>query len=160
MPYNTRGDDDYDEDDDPYSSDDFLMYEFKVRRCMHSRSNDWTDCPFANPGEKARRKDPQRYHYSGNVCTDFWRGGCHHGDACEFVHGVLSAGFTRRGIACKLVRMGRTVSRRFASSLILLASSMCCFCIMNKFRIRFLLLLHPLFLLFPLLLDSEVSRSQ
>ncbi|KAJ4977414.1 hypothetical protein NE237_002520 [Protea cynaroides] len=89
LPCNTSGDEDDDEDNDPYSSDDFRMYEFKVRRCMRSRSHDWTDCPFAHPGEKARRRDPRRYHYSGNVCTDFRRGGCRRGDACEFAHGVF-----------------------------------------------------------------------
>ncbi|XP_010260283.1 PREDICTED: zinc finger CCCH domain-containing protein 2-like [Nelumbo nucifera] len=85
LPYN-GGDDD---DSDPYSNDEFRMYEFKVRRCMRSRSHDWTDCPFAHPGEKARRRDPRRFHYSGNVCTDFRRGGCRRGDACEFAHGVF-----------------------------------------------------------------------
>ncbi|KAF8413845.1 hypothetical protein HHK36_001839 [Tetracentron sinense] len=85
LPHNA-GDD---EESDPYSSDDFRMYEFKIRRCMRSRSHDWTDCPFAHPGEKARRRDPRRFHYSGNVCTDFRRGGCRRGDACEFAHGVF-----------------------------------------------------------------------
>ncbi|XP_042520690.1 zinc finger CCCH domain-containing protein 2 [Macadamia integrifolia] len=88
FPCNT-GNDDVDGSDDPHLSDDFRMYEFKVRRCMRSRSHDWTDCPFAHPGEKARRRDPRRFHYSGNVCTDFRRGGCSRGDACEFAHGVF-----------------------------------------------------------------------
>ncbi|KAF8409213.1 hypothetical protein HHK36_005287 [Tetracentron sinense] len=86
LPYN-GGDN---EDSDPYSSDDFQMYEFKIRRCMRSRSHDWTQCPFSHPGEKARRRDPRRFHYSGNVCADFRRGGsCLRGDACEFAHGVF-----------------------------------------------------------------------
>lgn len=75
--------------DDPYSSDHFRMYEFKVRRCTRSRSHDWTDCPFAHPGEKARRRDPRRFHYSGNVCPEYRRGGCDRGDSCEFAHGVF-----------------------------------------------------------------------
>ncbi|CAI8592583.1 unnamed protein product [Vicia faba] len=75
--------------DDPYSSDHFRMYEFKVRRCTRSRSHDWTDCPFAHPGEKARRRDPRRFHYSGTVCPDYRRGGCNRGDSCEFAHGVF-----------------------------------------------------------------------
>ncbi|KDP24097.1 hypothetical protein JCGZ_25754 [Jatropha curcas] len=77
------------EDLDPYSSDHFRMYEFKVRRCTRSRSHDWTDCPFAHPGEKARRRDPRKYHYSGAVCPEFRRGGCSRGDTCEFAHGVF-----------------------------------------------------------------------
>ncbi|KAK7290883.1 hypothetical protein RIF29_05644 [Crotalaria pallida] len=88
LPYNKLDDDD-DESDDPYSSDHFRMYEFKVRRCNRSRSHDWTDCPFAHPGEKARRRDPRRYHYSGTVCPEYRRGGCSRGDSCEFAHGVF-----------------------------------------------------------------------
>ncbi|CAL9012308.1 unnamed protein product, partial [Prunus brigantina] len=92
LPYNAAADDS-DEDDanssDPYSSDHFRMFEFKVRRCTRSRSHDWTDCPFAHPGEKARRRDPRRYHYSGTVCADYRRGSCSRGDSCEFAHGVF-----------------------------------------------------------------------
>ncbi|KAL5571124.1 hypothetical protein UlMin_020721 [Ulmus minor] len=88
LPFN-NGRDDEDDDSDPYSSDNFRMYEFKVRRCTRSRSHDWTDCPFAHPGEKARRRDPRRYHYSGTVCPEFRRGDCHRGDSCEFAHGVF-----------------------------------------------------------------------
>ncbi|KAG6489275.1 zinc finger CCCH domain-containing protein 2-like [Zingiber officinale] len=74
---------------DVYSSDEFRMYEFKVRRCARGRSHDWTECPFAHPGEKARRRDPHMYHYSGAACPDFRKGGCKRGDACEYAHGVF-----------------------------------------------------------------------
>ncbi|EPS67507.1 hypothetical protein M569_07268 [Genlisea aurea] len=77
------------DDSDPYSSDHFRMFEFKVRKCNRSRSHDWTDCPFAHPGEKARRRDPRRFHYSGNVCSDFRKGHCGKGDNCESAHGVF-----------------------------------------------------------------------
>ena len=46
-------------------TDHFRMYEFKVKRCPKLHAHDWTDCPFAHPGEKARRRDPLRYSYSG-----------------------------------------------------------------------------------------------
>ncbi|TVU21415.1 hypothetical protein EJB05_31048, partial [Eragrostis curvula] len=72
-----------------YGCDEFRMYEFKVRRCTRARSHDWTECPFAHPGEKARRRDPRKYHYSGTACPDFRKGGCKRGDACEFAHGVF-----------------------------------------------------------------------
>ncbi|XP_062210629.1 zinc finger CCCH domain-containing protein 2-like [Phragmites australis] len=74
---------------DAYACDEFRMYEFKVRRCTRGRSHDWTECPFAHPGEKARRRDPRKYHYSGTACPDFRKGGCKRGDACEFAHGVF-----------------------------------------------------------------------
>ncbi|KAJ4878795.1 Zinc finger CCCH domain-containing protein 2 [Raphanus sativus] len=81
----------YDSDtDDPYASEHFRIFEFKIRRCTRSRSHDWTDCPFAHPGEKARRRDPRRYQYSAEVCPEFRRDGdCSRGDDCEFAHGVF-----------------------------------------------------------------------
>ncbi|KAJ3693840.1 hypothetical protein LUZ60_009320 [Juncus effusus] len=87
--------DDTDESDlldppvDTFACDEFRMYEFKIRRCARGRSHDWTECPFAHPGEKARRRDPRKYHYSGTACPDFRKGQCKRGDACEFAHGVF-----------------------------------------------------------------------
>ncbi|KAK8513787.1 hypothetical protein V6N12_052954 [Hibiscus sabdariffa] len=74
---------------DACSCDHFRMFEFKVRRCARGRAHDWTECPYAHPGEKARRRDPRRYHYSGTGCPDFRKGNCRKGDACEFAHGVF-----------------------------------------------------------------------
>ncbi|XP_022756355.1 zinc finger CCCH domain-containing protein 23-like [Durio zibethinus] len=74
---------------DAFSCDHFRMYEFKVRRCARSRSHDWTECPYAHPGEKARRRDPRKLPYSGNACPDFRKGNCKKGDSCEFAHGVF-----------------------------------------------------------------------
>lgn len=74
---------------DVYACDNFRMYEFKVRRCGRGRSHDWTECPYVHPGEKARRRDPRKYHYSGTACPDFRKGNCSRGDGCEFAHGVF-----------------------------------------------------------------------
>uniref|UniRef100_A0A7N0ZRX5 C3H1-type domain-containing protein n=1 Tax=Kalanchoe fedtschenkoi TaxID=63787 RepID=A0A7N0ZRX5_KALFE len=74
---------------DAFSGDNFRMYDFKVRRCARGRSHDWTECPFAHPGEKARRRDPRRYGYSGTACPEFRKGSCRRGDTCEFAHGVF-----------------------------------------------------------------------
>ncbi|XP_047308389.1 zinc finger CCCH domain-containing protein 20-like [Impatiens glandulifera] len=72
-----------------YSSDHFRMFEFKVVKCTHGRSHDWTECPYAHPGEKARRRDPRKYHYSGTACPDFRKGNCKKSDLCEYAHGVF-----------------------------------------------------------------------
>ncbi|KAG7637464.1 Zinc finger CCCH domain-containing protein 23 [Arabidopsis thaliana] len=74
---------------DSFSSDEFRIYEFKIRRCARGRSHDWTECPFAHPGEKARRRDPRKFHYSGTACPEFRKGSCRRGDSCEFSHGVF-----------------------------------------------------------------------
>ncbi|PIA42874.1 hypothetical protein AQUCO_02000374v1 [Aquilegia coerulea] len=72
-----------------FKCDDFYMYEFKVRRCGLNRSHDWTECPFAHPGEKAQRRDPKKFYYSGDPCPDFRGGICKKGNACEYAHGVF-----------------------------------------------------------------------
>ncbi|KAL5558738.1 hypothetical protein UlMin_034949 [Ulmus minor] len=74
---------------DAFSCDHFRMFEFKVRRCPRGRSHDWTECPYAHPGEKARRRDPRKHHYSGTACAEFRKGSCRKGDSCEFAHGVF-----------------------------------------------------------------------
>ncbi|KAE9587913.1 hypothetical protein Lal_00002766 [Lupinus albus] len=74
---------------DAYSCDQFRIYEFKIRKCARGRSHDWTECPYAHPGEKARRRDPRKFHYSGTACPDFRKGNCKKGDACEHAHGVF-----------------------------------------------------------------------
>ncbi|KAK4795012.1 hypothetical protein SAY86_013006 [Trapa natans] len=58
-------------------------------RSTRSPSHDWTDCPFAHLGEKARRRDPRRFVYWSTVCSEYRRGSCSRGDNCEFAHGVF-----------------------------------------------------------------------
>eukprot|EP00798_Chlamydomonas_sp_ICE-L_P030735 gene30735-35770_t len=73
-----------------FCSDDFRMFSFKVKRCPRSRPHDWTQCPFAHPGEKAKRRDITRYRYSGTACPEFRRNGsCRRVDACPYAHGVF-----------------------------------------------------------------------
>ncbi|KAI3792748.1 hypothetical protein L2E82_06636 [Cichorium intybus] len=74
---------------DVQMDDHFCMYEFKVKKCARGRSHDWTDCPYTHPGEKARRRDPRKFQYSGNPCSEFRKGSCVKGDICEFAHGVF-----------------------------------------------------------------------
>lgn len=41
-----------DPDEETLMSDEFRMYEFKIRRCSRTRAHDWTECPYTHPGEK------------------------------------------------------------------------------------------------------------
>ncbi|OIS99027.1 PREDICTED: zinc finger CCCH domain-containing protein 23-like [Nicotiana attenuata] len=72
-----------------YESDDFRMYAYKIKKCPKLRSHDWTSCPFTHRGEKARRRDPQRYNYLPIPCPSFKAGECVKGDGCELCHGVF-----------------------------------------------------------------------
>eukprot|EP00245_Coleochaete_scutata_P007104 TRINITY_DN22199_c0_g1_i1.p1 TRINITY_DN22199_c0_g1~~TRINITY_DN22199_c0_g1_i1.p1 ORF type:complete len:629 (-),score=87.12 TRINITY_DN22199_c0_g1_i1:1143-3029(-) len=97
---------------DVYGCDEFRMFEFKVRRCMRGRSHDWTECPFAHPGEKARRRDPRRFHYSGTACPDFRKGTCRRGDACEYAHGVFECWLHPARYRTQPCKDGRNCRRR------------------------------------------------
>ncbi len=97
---------------DMYGCDQFRMFEFKVRRCMRGRSHDWTECPFAHPGEKARRRDPRRFHYSGTACPDFRKGTCRRGDACEYAHGVFECWLHPARYRTQPCKDGRNCRRR------------------------------------------------
>ncbi|GAB4824535.1 hypothetical protein Ancab_007411 [Ancistrocladus abbreviatus] len=72
-----------------YGTDEFRMYAFKVKPCSRAYSHDWTECPFAHPGENARRRDPRKYHYSCVPCPEFRKGSCSKGDSCEYAHGIF-----------------------------------------------------------------------
>lgn len=74
---------------DMYSTDEFRMYSFKVKPCSRAYSHVWTECPFAHPGENARRRDPRKYNYSCVPCLEFRKGSCRRGDGCEYAHGVF-----------------------------------------------------------------------
>ncbi|KAK1670346.1 hypothetical protein QYE76_058505 [Lolium multiflorum] len=76
-----------------FATDDFRMYSFKVNPCSRAYTHDWTECPFAHPGENARRRDPRRRNYTCVPCPDFRRdpAACRKGDACEFAHGVFES---------------------------------------------------------------------
>ncbi|KAI3458560.1 hypothetical protein Pfo_015223 [Paulownia fortunei] len=74
-----------------YGTDEFRMYNFKVKPCSRAYSHDWTECPFVHPGENARRRDPRKYHYTCVPCPEFKKGSCAKGDACEYAHGVFES---------------------------------------------------------------------
>lgn len=97
---------------DAYSCDHFRMFEFKVRKCARGRSHDWTECPYAHPGEKARRRDPRKYHYSGTACPDFRKGSCKKGDSCEFAHGVFECWLHPARYRTQPCKDGPTCKRR------------------------------------------------
>ncbi|KAL0372157.1 UNVERIFIED_CONTAM: Zinc finger CCCH domain-containing protein 49 [Sesamum calycinum] len=122
----SEDDDDFDVPVDAFSCDNFRMFEFKVKKCALARSHDWTECPFAHPGEKARRRDPRKYHYSGSACPDFRRGACKRGDACEYAHGVFECWLHPARYRTQPCKDGSTAGGASASSLTLRSSSEFC----------------------------------
>jgi len=73
-----------------YKADEFRMYCFKVLPCSKRYVHDWTICPFAHPGEKARRRDPRLYSYTGVACPEMKKSlDCPRGDSCTYAHNVF-----------------------------------------------------------------------
>ncbi|MCL7036168.1 hypothetical protein MKW94_028046 [Papaver nudicaule] len=72
-----------------YNNDEFRMFIFKIKKCPKTRSHDWTECPYAHRNEKARRRDPRKFRYSGIACSEFRSGECKNGELCEFAHGIF-----------------------------------------------------------------------
>lgn len=42
----------FDSADAMFCTDEFRMYEMKIKRCPRARPHDWTLCPFAHPVRK------------------------------------------------------------------------------------------------------------
>lgn len=42
----------------------------QVLPCPQHFSHDWTECPFAHPGERATRRAPHKHGYTGVGCTE------------------------------------------------------------------------------------------
>ncbi|GAQ79317.1 zinc finger CCCH domain-containing protein [Klebsormidium nitens] len=95
-----------------YMSDEFRMFSFKIKPCSRSYSHDWTDCPFAHPGEAARRRDPRQHPYSCLPCPDFRKGACAKGDACDFAHGVFESWLHPAQYRTRLCKDGPGCDRR------------------------------------------------
>ncbi|XP_010453333.1 PREDICTED: zinc finger CCCH domain-containing protein 56-like [Camelina sativa] len=95
-----------------YSTDEFRMFSFKIRPCSRAYSHDWTECPFAHPGENARRRDPRKFHYTCVPCPDFKKGSCKQGDMCEYAHGVFECWLHPAQYRTRLCKDGIGCNRR------------------------------------------------
>ncbi|CAL5061122.1 unnamed protein product [Urochloa decumbens] len=82
--------------------DAFWVYMYKVHRCPQASSHDWTRCPYAHKGERARRRDPRSFSYLAVTCPAFRESqhhqqvartgaaaSCTRGFQCRYAHGVF-----------------------------------------------------------------------
>lgn len=103
-------------------SDQFRMDYFKVLPCTKHYVHDWTECPFAHPQEKARRRDPRHYQYTGIACPSMKQGGsCSFGDNCPYAHNVFEYWLHPTRYRTQLCNDGASCTRKtcfFAHSLV------------------------------------------
>jgi hypothetical protein len=103
----------YDFNDPMFSTDEFRVWEMKIRNCPKSRPHDWTMCPFAHPGEKARRRDPRVFSYCGTACAEYRKSGtCARGDSCMYAHGVFECWLHPSRYRTQLCTDGTACNRR------------------------------------------------
>lgn len=103
----------YDFNDPMFSTDEFRVWEMKIRSCPKSRPHDWTMCPFAHPGEKAKRRDPRVFNYCGTACAEYRKSGtCARGDSCMYAHGVFECWLHPSRYRTQLCTDGVSCTRR------------------------------------------------
>lgn len=95
-----------------FGTDEFRMYSFKIKPCSRAYSHDWTECPFAHPGENAKRRDPRKFQYSCVPCPDFRKGSCSKGENCEFSHGIFESWLHPAQYRTRLCKDGTRCSRK------------------------------------------------
>jgi len=67
-----------------------LYTHIQIVPCSKRFTHDWTECPYAHPQEKARRRDPRLYNYTGIACPSMKKeGACAFGDHCPYAHNVF-----------------------------------------------------------------------
>lgn len=71
--------------------DEFMLYEFKIAKCLLTQQHLWRDCPFVHPGEPVHRRHPSLY--KGDLCPAVKQGQiCPHGPAkCSYAHNAFEA---------------------------------------------------------------------
>lgn len=75
--------------------------------CSRHYTHDWTECPFAHPGEKATRRDPRLFTYVGIDCPHI-KGEVGLLWSCGYGYGLLCSPTSVHGETC--VRLLTTCS--------------------------------------------------
>lgn len=92
---------------------EFIMFSWKVVECPTvDAGHDWTTCPWAHPGEKARRRSPRNHSYQAACCPDVRRRGrCPRGEACPWAHSVFELYLHPSRFRTRMCRDGTSCTR-------------------------------------------------
>ncbi|KAF3324722.1 zinc finger CCCH domain-containing protein 54 [Carex littledalei] len=101
--------------------DNFMMYSFKVKRCLDRRAHNWGYCPYVHQGERIQRRDPCKFQYKRQMChesQDITM--CRLGNRCKYSHGLYEYWLHPTRYRTRMCNMGLACRRRvcfFAHSL-------------------------------------------
>eukprot|EP00210_Caulerpa_lentillifera_P007362 g7037.t1 len=97
-----------------FSSDEFMMYYYKVAPCGKTYRHDWRVCPFAHVGETAARRHPKYYPYVGVICPETKKGEkCPRGDSCPCTHSLFEYWLHPTRFKTEFCSRGSSCSRSF-----------------------------------------------
>lgn len=78
--------------EEKYKSDEFRLYCFKVLPCSQRKHHDWTKCPFAHVGERAKRRSLRTHVYDCEMCPAIAKGEeCSLGASCSHSHNAFES---------------------------------------------------------------------
>ncbi|BDA47830.1 probable zinc finger CCCH domain-containing protein 50 at N-terminal half [Coccomyxa sp. Obi] len=101
------------EEPELFKSDDFRIFCMKVLPCSKRSCHDWQQCPYAHPGEKAKRRDPRVHTYTGIACPNMKQARkCPRGDACPYAHNVFEYWLHPTRYRTQLCKDGPSCARR------------------------------------------------
>ncbi|WIA18256.1 hypothetical protein OEZ85_009724 [Tetradesmus obliquus] len=104
----------YNEANGLYDVDSYRMCLFKVLPCPRSGQHDWSSCPYAHHGERARRRCLLLSNYAIKVCPDMQKGGeCPRGEACTMTHSMFEYWMHPLRYKTKMCREGASCLKRF-----------------------------------------------
>uniref|UniRef100_A0A383VUY1 C3H1-type domain-containing protein n=1 Tax=Tetradesmus obliquus TaxID=3088 RepID=A0A383VUY1_TETOB len=104
----------YNEANGLYDVDSYRMCLFKVLPCPRSGQHDWSCCPYAHHGERARRRCLLLSNYATKVCPDMMKGGeCPRGEACTMTHSMFEYWMHPLRYKTKMCCKGASCLKRF-----------------------------------------------
>lgn len=90
-----------------------LYCAMQIVQCSKKYTHDWTECPFAHPNEKATRRDPKKYSYTGIACPSMKDAGdCAFGDECPYAHNVFEYWLHPTRYRTQMCKDGKACNRK------------------------------------------------
>uniref|UniRef100_A0A383VHG2 C3H1-type domain-containing protein n=1 Tax=Tetradesmus obliquus TaxID=3088 RepID=A0A383VHG2_TETOB len=92
-------------------SDEYMMYEYKVKQCLRTDHHNWKHCPWRHPGETAAQRRHPSVH-KPTFCVNLKMAGeCSAGDDCPFSHNTFEMSLHPLRYKTTLCNLGEKCNR-------------------------------------------------